>query len=348
MNLSEFDYHIPKGLIARYPLKKRDTSRMLVIHKKKSTFEHRIFKDIVSYLRPGDVLILNNTKVIPVRLYGTKSSGGKTEITLLKELDKNSWEALVKGTYEGRIALPQGITANVSRLNGTIARVEFDCHSISSGNGEADIKNVINEIGSMPLPLYIKRESVTSDIRQYQTVYAEKEGAVAAPTAGLHFTENLLKIIQEKGIEVETITLHIGYGTFKPVTVNDIRYHQMDEEVFEIPETTAFAVNSAKSEGRRVIAVGTTVTRALEASAKDAEPNEIMSGTGKASIFIYPGYKFEIIKALITNFHLPMSTPMMLTSAFSGLDLLKKAYNESQKIGYRFFSYGDAMLILNE
>ncbi len=198
----------------------------------------------------------------------------------------------------------------------------------------------------MPLPPYIKRKVLKSDAKQYQTIYSKREGAIAAPTAGLHFTNKLLSIIQEKGIEAKKITLHVGHGTFKPVRATYIKNHQMDEEFFEIPETTAHAINSAKSEGRRIIAVGTTVTRALEASAKDETANKIHPGSGKASIFIYPGYTFKIVDALITNFHLPKSTPMMLASAFSGLNLLKKAYEIAQSEGYRFYSYGDAMLII--
>jgi S-adenosylmethionine:tRNA ribosyltransferase-isomerase len=346
MKLSDFDYEFPEKQIAQYPLNERDSSNLLVLQKKTNKLEHRIFRDIVEYLRPGDVLILNDTKVTPVRLCGIKHSGGKTEITLLKELDKNTWEALVRGVHEGNVILTHGIIADVSRLNGTVARVKFNLNSGLISSETADIKDFLNEIGVMPLPVYIKRESVKSDAEQYQTIYAKEEGAIAAPTAGLHFTDNLLNLIKEKGIEVKTITLHVGHGTFKPVTVADIRDHQMDEEFFEIPETTAVAVNSAKSEGRRIIAVGTTVTRALEASARDRMVNRIKSGKGKASIFIYPGYRFQIIDAIITNFHLPKSTPVMLTSAFSGLSLLKKAYAEAQKKEYRLFSYGDAMLIL--
>jgi S-adenosylmethionine:tRNA ribosyltransferase-isomerase len=346
MKLSDFDYEFPEKQIAQYPLNERDSSNLIVLHKKTNKLEHRIFRDIVEYLFPGDVLILNDTKVTPVRLCGIKHSGGKTEITLLKELDKNTWEALVRGVHEGKVILTHGIIADVSRLNGTVARVKFNLNSGLINSETADIKDFLNEIGVMPLPVYIKRESVKSDAEQYQTIYAKEEGAIAAPTAGLHFTDNLLNLIKEKGIEVKTITLHVGHGTFKPVTVADIRDHQMDEEFFEIPETTAVAVNSAKSEGRRIIAVGTTVTRALEASARDRMVNRIKSGKGKASIFIYPGYRFQIIDAIITNFHLPKSTPVMLTSAFSGLSLLKKAYAEAQKKEYRLFSYGDAMLIL--
>jgi S-adenosylmethionine:tRNA ribosyltransferase-isomerase len=346
MKLSDYDYRIPENQIARHPLKERDTSKLFVLYKNTNKFEHAIFNDLAGYLRPGDVLILNDTKVIPARLLGIKPSGGKAEITLIKELERNTWEALVKGLHEGRIMLKHGITANVSRLNGAVARIKFSFDSDLPQQGKADIRTVLNKIGAMPLPPYIKRVAVISDAEQYQTVYAKNEGAVAAPTAGLHFTDNLLNAIKEKGITVKTITLHIGYGTFKPVTACDIRNHQMDEEAYEISVSAANAINSAKEEGRRVFAVGTTVTRALEASASDGTANRIKPGAGRTSIFICPGYRFKILDALITNLHLPGSTPMMLVSAFSGLDLLKKVYSESQKAGYRFFSYGDAMLII--
>lgn len=340
MKLSDFDYTIPDNQIAQHPLKVRDSSRLLVVHRESGTFEHRTFRDIIEYLDPRDVLVLNNTKVFPARLRGSKPTGGRAEITLLKEVGPNVWEALVKGMHEGQIILEHGIRAAVSRVNGTLARVNF-----SSCSGR-DIKEFLNDIGAMPLPVYIKREPVRSDSQQYQTVYAEKDGAVAAPTAGLHFTDNLLERIRDKGTDIKTITLHVGYGTFKPVIVSDIRDHRMEREFYEVPEAAAVAVNSAKSEGRRVIAVGTTVTRALESSAHASKTNSIAPGTGEASMFIYPGYQYRIVDMLLTNFHLPKSTPMMLASAFTGLDLLKRAYRESQDKGYRFFSYGDAMLIL--
>jgi S-adenosylmethionine:tRNA ribosyltransferase-isomerase len=346
MKLSDYDYRIPENQIAMHPLKVRDTSKLFVLYKNTNKFEHAIFNDLAGYLRPGDVLVLNDTKVIPVRLFGVKPSGGKAEVTLLKEIKRNTWEALVKGLHEGRIILKHGITAHVSRLNRTIARIKFNFDSDSPQQGNSDIRTVLNKIGVMPLPPYIKRDAVISDTEQYQTVYAKNEGAVAAPTAGLHFTDNLLNTIKKKGITVKKITLHVGYGTFKPVEADDIRNHQMDEETYEIPLSTADAINSAKEEGGRVFAVGTTVTRALEASASDRTSSRIKPGIGKTSIFICPGYRFKILDALITNLHLPGSTPMMLVSAFSDLDLLKKAYSESQKAGYRFFSYGDAMLII--
>jgi S-adenosylmethionine:tRNA ribosyltransferase-isomerase len=320
MKLSEFDYHIPEDRIAQFPLEDRDASRLLVLQRKSGRLEHRFFRDVAEYMHPHDVLVLNDTKVFPARLCGTKTSGGKAEITLIKEIKENVWEA---------------------RPGSNLARVEFEFNN--SWSGSSDIKDTLDNIGTMPLPVYIKRSAVKSDATQYQTVYARQEGAVAAPTAGLHFTNNLLKAIEDKGINVKTITLHVGYGTFKPVTATDVSDHQMEEELFEISQSTADAVNSARSDGRRIIAVGTTVTRALESSARDGK---VQSGKNAATIFIYPGHRFSIVDGLITNFHLPKSTPMMLASAFSGLDLLKKAYEESRDMGYRFFSYGDAMFLI--
>jgi S-adenosylmethionine:tRNA ribosyltransferase-isomerase len=346
MKLSDFDYHIQENQIAQRPLKDRDASRLFVLDRKNEKADHRLFRDITGYLCPGDVLVLNDTKVVPVRLPCAKPSGGRAEITLLKELAINSWKALVKGVHEGQVILEKGITAKVSRLNGAMARVDFNMGPGLSDRAGTDIKGFLNDIGVMPLPIYIKRGAEKADSKDYQTVYAKKDGAVAAPTAGLHFTDKLITSIKEKGIKVETITLHVGYGTFKPVKVEDIRDHQMDEEFYEIPVTTAYSLNAAKAEGRRIVAVGTTVTRALETSARDSSAHIIEAGTGKSSIFIYPGHRFQIVDALVTNFHLPGSTPMMLASAFSGLTLLKKAYNIAQSEGYRFYSYGDAMLLL--
>ena len=344
MKLSEFDYAIPEDQIAQFPLKERDSSRLLVLNRKTENIEHRLFRDIADYLQSGDVLVLNDTRVFPARFHGAKPSGGKAEITLLKEIGENTWEALVRGVHEGKVMLKHGITADVSRINGTVACVKFSSDSPSQSTEGADIKSYLHKTGVMPLPVYIKRRAITSDETQYQTVYASKEGAIAAPTAGLHFTDHLLARIKEKEIQITTITLHVGYGTFKPVAISDVRDHEMDRERYDITETAAGAVNTAKSEGRRVIAVGTTVTRTLESSADRS--GGINPGPGEASLFIYPGYKFKIIDALITNFHLPKSTPMMLASAFSDPQLLKKTYKTAASAGYRFYSYGDAMFIM--
>lgn len=340
MKLSDFDYYLPENQIAQYPLHERDSARLIVLHRRQNKIEHRIFKELVEYLQAGDILVLNNTRVMPVRLYGKKPTGGSVEVLLIKELSTNTWEALVRGGYEGAVTFKGGITASVSRSNKTFY-VKFNVE---------DIKRYLNEIGVMPLPPYIKRKAEQSDMEQYQTVYAEKDGSIASPTAGLHFTKELLERLKKNGVNVMALTLHVGYGTFKPVSTIDIERHQMDEEFYEIPEALAAAVNQAKGEGRRVIAVGTTVTRALESSACKGKMEDgnslIKAGTGKASLFIYPGYRFKVIDALITNLHLPKSTPLMLASAFAGQKLLKKAYAEAVEMGYRFFSYGDAMLII--
>ena len=355
MKLSEFDYNLPKESIAQCPVSKRDSSMLMVLHRRHRTIEHRIFRNISEYFQQGDVLILNDTRVIPARIYGKKTTGGKVEVLLIKEIQPNKWEVIVKGLQNGTVAFNDGISGHISRNNGTVTLTS-----------DHDIKEILNTIGVMPLPPYIKRPVNQLDARQYQTVYAEKDGAIAAPTAGLHFTKELLEKIEEKGIEVKKLTLHVGYGTFKPVSCPEIEDHQMDEEYYEIPEQTAHAINCAKSEGRRIIAVGTTATRALEASALpipallkvmtrrggergvtvEKSVYSVKAGAGKTSIFIYPGYKFKVVDALVTNFHLPKSTPLMLTSAFSGIEFLKEAYSEALDEGYRFFSYGDAMLII--
>ena len=336
MKLSDFDYCLPKERIAQYPLKRRESSKLCVINRAHNGFRHRLFSDIADYLHGGDLLVLNDTKVFPARLHGLKPSGGKAEILLLREIEAGRWEAIVKGTRKGDIILEGGITAKVYPSNGRVM-VRF------SGD---DLENTLKKIASMALPPYIKRMAESSDVDRYQTVYADKEGSVAAPTAGLHFTDSIINALENKGVEVRRLTLHIGYGTFKPVRVDDIGHHCMDEEFYEVPEETADAVNRAKSDGRRVIAVGTTVTRTLEASVSGRSGDNIKSGRGNTSIFICPGYKFRIVDALVTNFHQPKSTPMMLTSAFSGHELLKSAYSETMNRGYRFFSYGDSMLII--
>ncbi len=347
MKLKEFDYTLSKDKIAQYPLNERDSSRLLVIDKTPGKINHSRFKDITKYLIPGDVLVLNNTRVIPARIYGVNpdTSGGKIEVLLLKERRTNVWEALVKGIKQGKVLFKNGITADIVRSNGE-AEINFNITTRTSELKYDDIKKSLDKIGVMPLPPYIKRNADVSDIERYQTVFSKNPGSVAAPTAGLHFTQSLLDKIKEQGVKIATITLQVGYGTFKPVSVNDIENHFMNEESYEISAATANTINRAKEQGRRVIAVGTTATRTLEASAAAGSQSKIKAGHGKASIFIYPGYSFRIIDALITNFHLPKSTPMMLTSAFSGLELLKRSYSEALKKNYRFFSYGDAMLII--
>jgi len=362
MKLSDFYYDLPKELIAQYPVKKRDESRLLVLHKNTETIEHRIFKDIVEYLNPGDLLILNNTKVLPARLIGRKETGGKVEALVLNPLTLPSppmgEREGVRGEYEVLLKPARGcragskITFGDGELRAEVARIEngrrflqFDCN----GN----LGNMLNKLGQMPLPPYIKRDTVDSDAERYQTVYAVKDGAVAAPTAGLHFTKKLLEDISKKGIDVEYVTLHVGYGTFKPVKSEDIREHKMEKEYFEIEEEV---INKLKNEKGRIIAVGTTSCRVLETVAAKFTLSEaeqaLQLQQGQTNLFIYPGYKFKAVDGLLTNFHLPKTTLLMLAAAFCGVgavsdrSLLFKVYEEAIKERYRFYSYGDAMLIL--
>jgi len=337
MRLSDFDYPAPAQRIAQYPPEERDSSRLLVLYRDTGEIRHSIFRDITLYLRAGDILVLNNTRVIPVRLYCRKPTGGRVEITLIRERERNTYDALIRGIHEGEVIVSDGVKAQVRRQGGRVAEVRFYI------DNEGDIKSLLHRIGVMPLPAYIKRRSVGSDDLRYQTVYAEREGAVAAPTAGLHFTRRLLQRIRESGISTVFITLHIGYGTFKPVTAEDVVSHHMDEEYYEIPHDAAEMINHALAEGRRVIAVGTSVTRALESSFRT---DRIQAGSGSTSLFIYPGYQFRVISGMVTNFHLPRSSPLILVSALAGLKNIKHAYTVAIEQGYRLYSYGDAMLIL--
>lgn len=336
--LSSYDYYLPKGLIAQYPPEQRDKARLFIIdHKGK--IDHRIFLEIEEYLIQGDLLVLNDTRVIPAKLIGIKDdTGGKVEILLLKEIGEREWEALI----DKKVRTNQILSLCDGRLK---ARVISDRgKKVIQFIGEG-IKERIKEIGLPPLPPYIKRKTYNGfDRDRYQTVYAEKDGSVAAPTAGFHFTSKLLKRLKEKGIEIAKVTLHIGVGTFMPVSVNDIRDHEMEPEFYQIPKETADAINKAKKEGRRVIAVGTTAVRALEASAEGN--GKISQSSGYTNLFIYPGFRFKVIDGLITNFHLPRSTLLMLVSAFAGHERIMDAYNKAIKKGYRFYSYGDAMFIL--
>ncbi len=352
MKLSDFYYDLPKELIAQYPVKKRDESRLLVLYKNTGTIEHRIFKDIVEYLNPGDLLVLNNTKVLPARLIGRKETGGKVEALVLgighraESIEqRDEYEALLKpsrGCIVGsKITFGNGeLKAEVARIENGRRFLQFDCN----GN----LGNMLNKLGQMPLPPYIKRDTVDSDADRYQTVYASKNGAVAAPTAGLHFTKELLKDISNKGTDVEYITLHVGYGTFRPVISEDIEEHKMEKEYFEIEERV---INKLKNKKGRIIAVGTTSARALEAFSNSRSCRTATHGvrngfSGWTDLFIYPGYRFKAVDGLLTNFHLPKTTLLMLVAAFCGRELLFKAYEEAIKEKYRFYSYGDAMLIM--
>lgn len=336
MKLSDYDFVPKEHQAAQYPLELRDSSRLCFVDRRSNKFAHRLFRDIPEYFRGDDLLVLNDTRVFPARLSAKKPSGGRAEVLLLRELEGDTWEALVRGKAGSELLLEEGITAHVSPSNG-VFRVRF--------RGK-DVRSSLRKLARVALPPYIRREAEPFDSDRYQTVYADKEGSVAAPTAGLHFTDRLLASLEEKGVEVRRLSLHIGYGTFRPIRSSDIRKHRMDEESYHIPESTAEAVNRARERGRRVVAVGTSVTRTLETAARNNGPDRLEACSGRTSLFIYPGFRFRIVDALITNFHQPRSTPLMLTSAFSGQDLLRRAYAEAAAKGYRFFSYGDAMFIV--
>ena len=336
---SDFYYELPEELIAQTPAEPRDSSRLLVYNRAEDRVEHRIFRDITQYLKPGDVLVINNTKVLPARLYARTEHGGHVEVLLLKRLDMDRWEVLVKPGKKCRVGTRleisdklsltvEGITDSGERI------VKFDCKGV--------FEEVLDEVGSMPLPPYIK--SKLKDKNRYQTVYAKTDGSAAAPTAGLHFTPELLQKIRDMGVEVVEVLLHVGLGTFRPVKEDIITDHKMHSEYYCVTPQAALALNRAKAEGRRIIAVGTTSVRTLESAADDG--GIVHAGSGNTQIFIYPPYKFKCVDALITNFHLPESTLIMLVAALTGREKILRIYKEAVGERYRFFSFGDAMLIL--
>ena len=343
MKLSDFKYEVPEELIAQYPVDKRDEARLMVLDRKSGTREHRIFKEIVDYLNPNDVLVLNETKVFPARLFGVKEkTDARVELLLLRQLETTMWEALVKPARKVRVGNRIQITEDfgcdvIDNTTSGGRVVKFD----SNGN---DFFEILNQVGQSPLPPYIKREAESIDKEKYQTVFAKKVGAVAAPTAGLHFTEELLEKIKAKGVKVAPLVLHVGLGTFRPIKVEDVTRHQMDSEYFEVSEESAAIINEAKLSGGRVIAVGTSTVRTLESVAN--ADNLVKANSGWTDKFIYPPYKFKIIDALVTNFHLSGSTLFLLTCALAGKDLMMESYQEAIEKKYRFYSYGDAMLIL--
>lgn len=340
MNVSEFNYNLPEELIAQIPIKNRDESRLMVLDRQKETIEHKIFRDILDYLQPGDCLVRNNTKVIPARLYGKKETGANVEFLLLNRIEGDLWEVMVR---PGR-KLPVGtkVTFGEGLLEAEILELLNDGNRKVKFSYNGIFNEILDKIGLMPLPPYIKEK--LEDKKRYQTVYAKYEGSAAAPTAGLHFTEELLKKIQDKGIEIANVTLHVGIGTFRPVKVEKIEDHDMHSEHFYIKQEDVEKINKAKKNGKRVIAVGTTSCRVLESIA-DENTGLVKPYEGDTQIFIYPGYKFKCIDGLITNFHLPESTLIMLVSALAGKEYIMKAYNEAVKEKYRFFSFGDAMFI---
>ena len=339
MKVSEFNYELPEELIAQVPLEKRDESRLMVLDREKQTIEHKVFKDIIDYLEPGDCLVRNNTKVLPARLYGKKETGAHVEFLLLNRIEGDIWESIVRpgnklhvGT---KVIFGDGLLEAeiLDTMPGGTRKVQFKYQGI--------FNEILDKIGLMPLPPYIKERLKEKD--RYQTVYAKYEGSAAAPTAGLHFTDELLEKIKEKGVDIANVTLHVGIGTFRPVKVENIEEHDMHSEHYYIKEEDCIKINNARKNGGRIIAVGTTSCRVLE-SISD-ENGMVKETEGDTNIFIYPGYKFKCIDALITNFHLPESTLIMLVSALAGKDYIMSAYEEAVKERYRFFSFGDAMFI---
>lgn len=340
MDLKDFNYDLPEELIAQDPLEDRSSSRLMVLHKDTGRIEHKIFRDIIDYLNPGDCLVINDTKVIPARLMGIKEDTGATiEVLLLKRNADDVWECLVKPGKKARTGAR--IVFGEGLLVGEIVDVIEDGNRMIKFHYEGIFEEILDKLGQMPLPPYITHK--LQDKNRYQTVYARNEGSAAAPTAGLHFTKELLEKIKEKGVNVVSITLHVGLGTFRPVKVDKIEEHHMHTETFNISKEAADTINRARAAGGRVIAVGTTSCRTLESAA--ADDGTIPARSGDTDIFIYPGYKFKAIDCLITNFHLPESTLIMLVSALAGRDNIMNAYETAVKERYRFFSFGDAMYI---
>lgn len=340
MKKSDFFYDLPEELIAQYPVEPRDSSRLLVYDRSSNTMEHKHFFDIENFLQKGDVLVINNTKVLPVRLYGTKDkTGGKIEFLLLKRIDLKTWEVVLK---PGRIAKIGAKFNFGDKLSATVVDIIEGGMRVVEFEYDGVFEDIINDVGEMPLPHYIKQQLENKE--RYNTVYAEHTGSSAAPTAGLHFTPQLIQKLKDKGVEFVEVLLHVGLGTFRPVKEDNILDHEMHSEYFEISQQAADAINKAKQEGRRVISVGTTSVRVLESC---ADKNGVLKeGSGETKIFIYPGYKFKVVDSLITNFHLPESTLIMLVSAFMGREEALNMYETAVKEKYRFFSFGDSTFII--
>jgi S-adenosylmethionine:tRNA ribosyltransferase-isomerase len=372
MQTADFDFLLPSELIAQFPAAQRDESRLLVVHRASGTLEHKNFRDVLDYFRAGDVLVLNNSRVIPARLRGLNAqTGGAFEILLLEENSANDWWAMMKPGKRAKVGTRIEIRnpqSEIQNISATVTATNAEGHRRLQFSGTPNILNDLDSLGELPLPPYIARDKNTlpaSDHERYQTVFAQPAGSVAAPTAGLHFTEKLLADIRARGVEILFVTLHVGLGTFAPVKAETLAEHVMHEERFEVTEATATAVNTAKSEGRRVIAVGTTSVRVLESAAQGRAGSPlpadgahgvtrptITAGPGRTKIFIFPPRDFQIVDALLTNFHLPCSTLLMLVSAFAapgelrGREMILQAYAEAVRERYRFFSYGDAMLLV--
>ena len=340
MKTSDFYYDLPEELIAQDPLEDRSSSRLLILDKETGKTEHHIFKEIIDYLNPGDCLVINDTKVIPARLIGEKiGTGAKIEVLLLKCKEKDVWETLVKPGKKMKVGAQ--VSFGNGLLIGEVIEVVEEGNRLIKFHYEGIFEEVLDQLGEMPLPPYITHQ--LQDRNRYNTVYAKNEGSAAAPTAGLHFTAELLDAIQEKGVDIARVTLHVGLGTFRPVKVENVLDHHMHSEVYMVSQEAADKINRAKESGHRVIADGTTSTRTLEAAAD--ENGRLHETSGWTEIFIYPGYQFKVIDALITNFHLPQSTLVMLVSALAGREHVLHAYEIAVKERYRFFSFGDAMLI---
>lgn len=340
MKTSDFFYELPQELIAQTPVEPRDSSRLLILNKNDGSTEHRIFKDLTDYLNPGDCLILNDTRVIPARIYGVKNeTGAVVEFLLLNQVENNVWECLCKPGKRAKTGTQFSFGDGI--LNCTVTDVKDDGNRIIKFDCTTNIYAILDKIGQMPLPPYITEKLENQE--RYQTVYSRELGSAAAPTAGLHFTEEMLEKIKAMGVNIGYVTLHVGLGTFRPVKVDDVTKHKMHSEHYHIPKETADLINDTKAQGKRIISVGTTSCRTLESSA--TKNGCICEDEDDTSIFIYPGYKFKCIDALVTNFHLPESTLIMLVSAFAGYDNVMNAYKEAVEKKYRFFSFGDAMFI---
>lgn len=342
MKLEEFDFYLPEELIAQTPLIKRDTSKLLTINRKENTYEHKVFSDIIDYFNPGDTLVLNNTRVMPARLYGQKKdTGAAIEVLLLKNKEHNMWECLVKPAK--RIKVGSIVSFGDGIMEAECVKVLDDGFRYFEFKYEGIFQERLDELGTMPLPPYIKER--LTDKERYQTVYSKEVGSSAAPTAGLHFTNELLDKIKQKGANIVYLTLHVGLGTFRPVSVENIEDHDMHSEYYTLDEETANVINETKKNGGRVFSVGTTSTRTLETIARDND-GKIVPASGWTNIFIYPGFEFKCVDGLITNFHLPKSSLIMLVSAFYNREKVLELYKIAVENKYRFFSFGDAMIII--
>ncbi len=345
MHISEFDFELPDELIAQQPLAQRDASRMMIVDRRQQTWFESTFTSFPSLVRAGDVVVINNTRVFPARLLGERDpTGGRVEVFLLRELEPTVWEALVRPAH--RLNVGARIRFGTSNLHAEI--VEASAAGIRSlkFTGDKPLATLIDEVGQTPLPPYIKREHGSSEMdrERYQTVFAKERGAIAAPTAGLHFTSEILQALRSRGARVVEITLHVGYGTFEPVRADEVEQHQVGSEFYNISEAAANTINDARAEGARIIAVGTTTTRALESAATNGR--RIIAGNNSTDLTIKPGYKFRMVDALLTNFHLPRSSLLILVSAFAGRELILNAYQAAVQTKFRFYSYGDCMFVI--